>query len=56
MREKGKKKARLPLDQRTVRQLTGNMSRAPSDLLVSDQEIQVGKRSEHTKKAPFGAL
>jgi hypothetical protein len=39
MREKGKKKARLPLDQRTARQLIGNMSRAPSDLLVSDQEI-----------------
>lgn len=56
MREKGKKKARLPLDQRTARQPAGNMSRAPSDLLVSDQEVQFERQSEQTKKAPCGAL
>jgi hypothetical protein len=55
MHEKGKKKAMYRAAVRTACQLKGNIGPAASDPLVGDQEIQIGKRSKHTKKGPFGA-
>ena len=56
MRKKGKKKARSGPALRTGRQSIGKSGPVPSDPLVRDQEIQIGKRSEQTEKAPTGTL
>lgn len=56
VREKGKEKLRSQPARRSTRQLIGKISQVPTDPLVQDQERQIGKLSEQTKRAPKSAL